>query len=80
MSQHVVTRRALAAAFAEWDRRYRERPDDFDREWAAASATDEYGDRAASYILSILRSQGGVASLPPDTTTYPSDPTPLRRT
>lgn len=80
MARHVVTRRALAAAFTEWDRRYRERPDDFDRDWAAASSTGEYGDRAAGYLLAILRSQGGVATMGSDSDTYPQDPTPLRRT
>jgi hypothetical protein len=61
--QKVVTPGALAAAFTEWDRRYREDPEGFDREYQATSSATEYGARAAEYLLKVLRSQGGVATL-----------------
>ena len=61
--QKVVTRGALAAAFAEWDRRYRQDPAGFDEDWHESSTAVEYGDRAADYLIRLLRSQGAVATL-----------------
>jgi hypothetical protein len=64
----VISRDAMAAAFAEWDRRYREDPEGFDEEWHASSTAVEYGQRAADYFLAVLRSAGGVATMAPDST------------
>jgi hypothetical protein len=66
MAQYV-TRKNLAAAFAEWDRRYREDPKGFDESWHESSTATEYGDRAADYLLSVMRSQGTLATLAPET-------------
>jgi hypothetical protein len=65
MTQHLTNRRALAAAFTEWDRRYREDPAAFADDYQASSTAAEYGERAADYLLRVLRSQGGVATAPP---------------
>lgn len=68
MSQQIVTRAAIAAAFTEWDRRHREDPAAFDVEYQASSTAAEYGERAADYLFTILRSQGGVATVAPEQT------------
>lgn len=53
-----LTEKELAAAFTEWDRRYREEPDRFDAEMLLASGTPEtYGEAAAPYLLKILAEQ-----------------------
>lgn len=48
----------LQAAFTEWDRRYRENPEQFMNEAARLLNPDEdeytYGEAAAPYFLSIL--------------------------
>jgi hypothetical protein len=45
-----------AAAFAEWDRRYREEPERFmsEAEHLLRETPDTYGDKAAAYFLYIL--------------------------
>ena len=54
-----VTERQLAAAFTEWDRRYREEPERFQNEAARLLKNDAetYGDQAAPYLLEILTEQ-----------------------
>lgn len=48
----------LSAAFSEWDRRYREDPEEFATEMLLGSVTtDTYGDLAAAYLLRILDEQ-----------------------
>jgi hypothetical protein len=48
----------LAAAFSEWDRRYREDPERFATEMLLGSvSTDTYGDLAAAYLLKIVDEQ-----------------------
>lgn len=58
-SEVVVTEAQLAAAFTEWDRRYREEPDRFQSEASHLlfSDPDTYGGRAAPYLLKILAEQ-----------------------
>jgi hypothetical protein len=52
----------LAAAFTEWDRRYREEPERFQAEAVLLAGTPEtYGEAAAPYLLAILAEQAGVA-------------------
>ena len=59
MSQFVVTRKALAEAFAEWERRYREDPTAFEADWHDASMpTATYGEAAADYFLKVLQEVG----------------------
>lgn len=54
-----LTAAELAAAFTEWDRRYREEPDRFQSEaWHLLRETPEtYGQAAAPYLLHILEEQ-----------------------
>lgn len=54
-----VTEAILAAAFTEWDRRYREEPERFESEAQRLLKSDAktYGDRAAPYLLAILAEQ-----------------------
>lgn len=46
----------LAAAFTEWDRRYREEPERFESEARRLlyGTPETYGDGAAPYLISIL--------------------------
>lgn len=55
-----VTEPALAAAFTEWERRYREDPEKFvsDQERLAKGA-ESYGEACAPYLLEILAEQAG---------------------
>lgn len=49
---------ALAAAFTEWSRRWREEPSRFASEAEAlATPNQTYGERAAAYLLKILGEQ-----------------------
>lgn len=60
----IVTRAGLARAFTEWERRYREDPEQFSKDWHDASVPEAtYGEAAADYLLAVLRSTGGVATL-----------------
>jgi len=54
-----VTEARLAAAFTEWDRRYREEPERFEAEAVRLLKSDAktYGDRCAPYLLTILVEQ-----------------------
>jgi hypothetical protein len=55
-----LTERAFAAAFTEWERRYREEPakfaSDFERFTASAKT---YGDSASAYFISVLDELSG---------------------
>ena len=53
---HEVTENELAAAFTEWDRRYREEPNRFmsEAEHLLKSDPETYGEACAPYLLSIL--------------------------
>jgi hypothetical protein len=52
----AATERELAAAFTEWDRRYREEPERFQSEAARLLKSDAetYGEQAAPYLIEIL--------------------------
>ena len=54
-----VTDRQLAAAFTEWDRRYREEPERFVSEAVHLLKGNPvtYGERCAPYLLAILAEQ-----------------------
>lgn len=56
-TRFTLTEAELAAAFTEWDRRYREEPERFQHE--ATRLLHEtpmtYGDACAPYLLSILQ-------------------------
>lgn len=56
-----VTEGTLAAAFTEWDRRYREEPDRFMSEarHLLKETPETYGQAAAPYLLAILAEQAG---------------------
>jgi hypothetical protein len=54
-----ATEKQLAAAFTEWERRYRENPDKF---WSEGhkllkETSTSYGDECAPYFISILNEQ-----------------------
>lgn len=55
----VVTEADLAAAFTEWDRRYREEPERFQNEAARLlrGTPETYGEACAPYLLAILAEQ-----------------------
>lgn len=53
-----VTELTLAAAFTEWERRYREEPERFQSESARlAKGPETYGEACAPYLLAILAEQ-----------------------
>jgi len=51
-----ATPEQIAAAFTEWDRRYREHPEEFENEAVRLlkGTPETYGEAAAPYFLSIL--------------------------
>jgi hypothetical protein len=55
-AQTTVTETALAAAFTEWDRRYREEPERFEHEATRllTKTPEQYGDACAPYLLALL--------------------------
>ncbi|MDB5270867.1 MAG: hypothetical protein JWP58_3907 [Hymenobacter sp.] len=54
----ITTPTKLAAAFTEWERRFREEPARFASESeVVAMETTTYGEAAAAYILTILAEQ-----------------------
>ena len=55
----TVTESQMAKAFTEWDRRYREDPEQFMSEACRLLKSDPatYGDACAPYFLSILNTQ-----------------------
>jgi len=58
-----VTESQLAAAFTEWDRRYREEPERFQAEATRLlkETPETYGEACAPYLLSILAEQAEAA-------------------
>ena len=56
-----ITQRELAAAFTEWERRYREDPDRFMSEAhkPLKETPRTYGEACAPYLLEILAEQRG---------------------
>lgn len=59
----AVTEQQLAAAFTEWDRRFREEPERFEHEAERLQNTtpETYGEACAPYLLAILAEQGVAA-------------------
>lgn len=56
----MVTVATLAAAFTEWERRYREEPERFETDAARlAMGAESYGEACAPYLLEILAEQAG---------------------
>ena len=57
----TVTVDELKAAFTEWDRRYREDPEQFESEACRLlkGTPETYGDACAPYFVKILRAQKG---------------------
>jgi hypothetical protein len=54
----TVTKDQLAAAFTEWERRYREEPERFESEsQRLAGSLESYGEACAAYISQILEEQ-----------------------
>ncbi len=55
----AVSERDLAAAFTEWDRRYREEPARFksEAERLLKETPETYGEACAPYLLAILAEQ-----------------------
>lgn len=46
---------ALVWAFTEWERRYREDPDQFSKDWHDASVPEAtYGEAAADFLTKLL--------------------------
>lgn len=59
MSAVQATEAELAAAFTEWDRRYREEPERFQNEAARLlhSDAETYGEEAAPYLIALLNGE-----------------------
>lgn len=59
MEKITVTEKRLAAAFTEWERRWREEPDRFmkDSERLSSTTPETYGEQAAPYLIEIIREQ-----------------------
>jgi hypothetical protein len=59
LAAREVTQHSLAAAFTEWDRRYREEPERFMSEAShlLKHTPETYGEAAAPYLLMILAEQ-----------------------
>lgn len=54
-----ITKKNLCDALTEWERRYREEPDRFQSDTdRLAGTSEEYGDGASEYLVSILVEQG----------------------
>lgn len=58
---HIVTEAELAAAFTEWDRRFRQEPERFESESKRLlkSTPETYGAACAPYLLEILNDLRG---------------------
>lgn len=61
--RYLITEAALAAAFTEWDRRYREEPERFESEAVhlLKGTPETYGEECAPYLISILEEQHGLS-------------------
>jgi hypothetical protein len=56
--KNAASEKQLAAAFTEWERRFREEPERFESEsQKLAGSPESYGDACAAYILLILAEQ-----------------------
>lgn len=55
----TCTQRELAAAFTEWERRYREEPDRFMSEASKLlkHTPESYGEQCAPYLMALLRGE-----------------------
>jgi hypothetical protein len=53
---YAVTQKQLAAAFTEWDRRYRDEPERFmsEAQHLLKETPETYGEACAPYLLMIL--------------------------
>lgn len=53
----TVTETELAKAFTEWERRYREEPDDFlsEAKKLLTRSPETYGEACAPYLMQIIR-------------------------
>jgi hypothetical protein len=60
----TATEEELAAAFTEWDRRYREEPDRFmsEAKRLLKGTPETYGDACAPYLVAILAELGSEAA------------------
>lgn len=69
----TVTEEGLAAAFTEWDRRYREEPDRFMSEAKRLLKSDPetYGEACAPYLLAILAELDAAERRPDEVTPPP---------
>lgn len=55
----TTTREHLAEALTEWERRWREDPEQFQSDTERLAGTSEaYGDGASRYLVEILAEQG----------------------
>ena len=72
----VVTEADLAAAFTEWDRRYREEPERFQNEAALLlrGTPETYGEACAPYLLAILGEQRAARATVPTPPAAPAAP------
>ena len=63
-----MTEREIAAAFTEWDRRYRVDPEAFQSEAARLlkGTPQSYGDHCAPYFLQIISELRAASSAAPD--------------
>lgn len=58
MKEIVATQTQLAAAFTEWERRYRENPEQFfTQQQKLAQSPETYGESCAPYFIEILEEQ-----------------------
>lgn len=73
---NTVTERDLAAAFTEWDRRYREEPERFQNEAARLlrGTPETYGEACAPYLLAILAEQRAARATSPTPPAAPAAP------
>ena len=55
----VTTQEALAAAFTEWDRRYREEPERFEleAERLLRGTPETYGEACAPHLIALLNGE-----------------------
>ena len=55
----VTTQEELAAAFTEWDRRYREEPERFEAEAERMlrGTPETYGEACAPYLIALLNGE-----------------------
>jgi len=66
----VITESQLAAAFTEWDRRYREEPARFEAEAERLlrGTPETYGEACAPYLLALIDEATQTPAPSPDST------------